>query len=180
MPITLGKRGGKFRYSGAQELVFFVEMPGENGAPPRRIERARVTLPELSSEVLLMLGEKGGRMGMTAIDITPTQFPAGTMMVLNYTPAPVAFKIGATEGVAHPQKPALFGPFPVAGGNLSYMAAIQVEGGWKMITQNSYPIRPNMRFVLLLRPDADPLKPRFTWINDHVAPNEVLPPPVRR
>lgn len=175
VPVSVGKRGAKFRYSGPQELVFFVEEPGTNGAAPRRVERARVTLPEAGTEVLLTLGEKDGRLAMGVIDISLAQFPVGSVMIMNYTAVPLAFKIGKQEGLAQPRRPARFGPFPASNSNIDYLAAVQNDGKWQIVLQNSYTPRENMRFILFLRGGAEPGKPTLYWINDYVAPTAVAP-----
>ena len=169
VPLQLGKRGPSIRYMGPRELILFVEVTANNTV--KRVEKARVTLPEKAGIVMVLLSEKADQIRASALNLSPEVYPARSFLVLNNCPIPIALKISGQQGVSEPGKPLLIGPFPANLSSAELDGALQVEGKWQRTFSKSYTLPEFGRHILVLSPPKEGLVPEVKVFSD------ALPPP---
>lgn len=83
-----------FRYKGGPELVFFKQVAGGDGEIEREV-LCRADLGAAGQKLVLIMRNRSGKMSTQCLDIDEETFTAGTIRLMNYTPVPVALKIGS-------------------------------------------------------------------------------------
>ncbi len=132
-------------------LVLFKEVPDEGRT--RRVTVATLAVPRglTHAVVLLTAGDKT----LTTysglwIDDSPTARPVGTVLLLNRSQHPLAFKMDETEFTLAPKA---MHQLPVSADvkRIVVKADAEVAGRWEPVIGNPLPVRPGVRVLLLLR-----------------------------
>ena len=173
VPIQIGKRGASVRYMGPRELSLFVEVTANNTV--KRVEKARVTLPEKAGIVMVLLSEKADQIRASALNLSPEVYPARSFLVLNNCPIPIALRISGKQGLSEPGKPLLLGPFPANVSSAELDGALQLEGKWQRTFSKSYTLSEFGRHILVLSPPKEGLVPDVKVFSDALPPPPKVP-----
>ena len=109
------------------------------------------------------------------LDDSPEATPAGALRVYNLASKPVALGVG--NGAVHTLAPGAdtLARFPLDARAIPVRLAAQVGDHWEAAMSISQPVRPRLRFIVLVRdgrPTLDNPHPLLDWMPFH----ELLPP----
>jgi hypothetical protein len=163
LPVTRGGLSGQFKYTGPQEFLIFNEVKTDDKV--KRIERAKVTIPEGASEVLLLMGENNRQVSLLAVDTSSSRFGVGYVLVLNFSGQPLALKIGGSQAMIENKGSAILGPVLSAGEPVECVAAAQLDGNWRKIVTGYYTPIPEYRNIMFLRSGTQSNTPDMIILN---------------
>lgn len=140
---------------------------------PARIPVASLPVPPGVTRALLILHmDKNGACSGRWLDDSPGVTPAGTMRVHNFSSHDLAINFGA-ETLPLARGAHVRESFPSDARFIPVRVAARLDDTWEYALGVSQPVRPRLRFVVLIRdarPTLEAPNARFDWVTFHEIP----------